>query len=277
MKDTTRNHTPTTLNWNDLTVNTKKKTETPARKRFTLIELLVVIAIIAILASMLLPALNMAREKAKAISCMSNMKQLGTAFNFYTMDNDGNLPPSRTYVTPAMYWYSTVPGYGYITPLMPSLKNDKGFPIGAVGVYNGKTGRSSMSCPTVSTQTASFYDPSKPYNFTYGYNRIIGDISKPSSLRKQSRFKKVSQTCILTEIQTHVAPHADTQTVSHENSTHTYRVWYRHSGRANVLFADGHSANRKKGEIPDEDYPGWTNSRTKSFFWNPLAPWKYWL
>jgi prepilin-type N-terminal cleavage/methylation domain-containing protein/prepilin-type processing-associated H-X9-DG protein len=130
----------------------------PIRLGFTLIELLVVIAIIAILAAILFPVFAQAREKARAISCLNNMKQIGTGLAMYVQDYDETFPMGQ--------WYENKSDYGtqvtIAEMLYPYIKNgERGGRKTTNGtiVADGKYGL--WACPS---------HPADFQNNHYGYN-----------------------------------------------------------------------------------------------------------
>ncbi len=166
----------------------KKFVKMPATKGFTLVELLVVISIIALLLSILMPSLNVARKQAQTLICGTRQKDLGLAFNLYVGDNNQELPASLQYDPPNSGKYGR-----WVTKLAPYYSQAKNALKESGGRFAGVY-IDMYRCPT----------QEKKYSVddavgTYGYNMYLTfqDYHKEYNWRKIENFIRPGEVPVL--------------------------------------------------------------------------------
>jgi prepilin-type N-terminal cleavage/methylation domain-containing protein/prepilin-type processing-associated H-X9-DG protein len=231
----------------------------PGGRGFTLIELLVVIAVIAILAAILFPVFAQAREKARAATCISNLKQMGLAITMYAQDYDETIVPWAVQfeVEPA-----SVEGSVWPDLLQPYIKNGGG--LTARGVFvcpSWSLGKFRQGSDALDCNGPGVFDPYLPPEYTFAYYAIprpmpvmYGDGTRENPfVQLPGSGPYLDENWELQYTTTSIAAiqrPAETQLVADGLTWYSNYTWVMtqscegmeiHPGGGNFLFADGHA------------------------------------
>ncbi|MBQ7256940.1 MAG: prepilin-type N-terminal cleavage/methylation domain-containing protein [Abditibacteriota bacterium] len=227
------------------------------RKGFTLIELLVVIAIIAILAAILFPVFAQAREKARATTCLSNMKQIGTAVILYADDHDGIAMSGQAYYEQwypkgdaGWMWSAQLSGYNgyqcwcfgrYAQPLEPYVKNPS--------LFNCPNHKNEKPAGLGAITNVNGYWIGDPYYFHSIYLKQCVAMTIDLKGVALDMFQTPAQTIVFYEGgSNHGGSRVDIFNTADQSTRHI-----------NVTYADGH-AKLWKGNTGSNAYPASFNS-----------------